>query len=215
MLIYIAGKYSADTDEGITANIEAARKVAIELWEAGHIALCPHLNTAHFERDCNATYRQYIDGDLDMLSRCDAILMLPGWENSQGAKAEWGYAKELGMPIHLYPEIPPRHAAELRCPEQTKAFREVLGQMLRTHHSKNSDYSAANILATGELGLVTRLWDKVARLMNLSGFRFELVAAGEYTAPRTPKHESIDDTLMDTAVYAVIGKLLRMGKWGR
>gem|GEM_PF-6904823 len=29
---------------------------------------------------------------------------------------------------------------------------------------------------------------------------------------RPPKHESIDDTLMNTAVYALIGRLLLMGK---
>lgn len=215
MLIYTAGPYSTDTDDGITANIEAARKVAIEVWEAGHTALTPHLNTFHFERDCKATYEQYMSGDLDMVSRCDAVLMLPGWEGSKGACMEYEYANSLGIPVHHYPDIPPLHPTEVRCPEQSRAFRETVCQMYRTHLSKNADYSPANILGPGWLGLVTRLWDKTARLMNLTGFRFEIQQAGEFVAPNAPKHESIDDTLMDAAVYAIIGKLLRMGKWGR
>ena len=28
-----------------------------------------------------------------------AVLMLPGWETSKGALAEWGKAKELGIPV--------------------------------------------------------------------------------------------------------------------
>lgn len=214
MLIYTAGPYSADTTEGIAQNIAAAREAAIKLWDAGHVALCPHLNTAHFEQDSIATYGQYIDGDLNMLARCDAILMLEGWEKSKGASLEWDYASELHMPIYYYPHIPPLHPTEVRCPEQSKGFREIMGQMLRLHAKKNADYSPMNVLMTGEVGLITRLWDKTARLLSLNGFRAEISKA-TYTAPTEPANESIDDSYLDLAVYSVIGLLLRLGKWGK
>lgn len=86
--------------------------------------------------------------------------------------------------------------------------------MYRTHLSKNEDYSPASILGTGEIGLVTRLWDKVARLMNLTGFKVEISQA-VFKAPIEPKHESVDDTLQDAAVYSVIGLLLHQGVWGK
>jgi hypothetical protein len=69
-------------------------------------------------------------------------------------------------------------------------------------------------MGTGEIGLVTRLWDKMARLLNLTGFVVEISEA-EYVKPKTPKNESIDDTLCDMAVYAIIGQLLRKGVWGK
>lgn len=46
------------------------------------------------------------------------------------------------------------------------------------------------------------------------GFRIEVTKA-KFEAPRDPKNESIEDTLLDTAVYGVIGLLLRRGLWGR
>jgi len=103
MLIYIAGLY---TRGDIDTNIAAARKAAIEVWELGHWALTPHLNTAHFERDCKASYEDYMQGDLRMLSGCDAILMLTNWEHSVGARREHDLAQSLEMPIYYYPDMP-------------------------------------------------------------------------------------------------------------
>lgn len=108
----------------------------------------------------------------------------------------------------------PRHSTEMKCPEQTQAFLEIIERMYQLHLEKNSDYSPLNILGTGEVGSVVRLWDKTCRLMNLSGFRIE----GEfksYEAPKEPKHESLEDTLLDLANYAVIALILRQGKWGK
>jgi hypothetical protein len=102
MIIYISGKYSGDIDN----NIALARRVAIEVWERGHVALCPHLNTANFEKDCKLEYDDYIKGDLLLIEGCQAILMLPGWEESQGAQIELEYAEKLGLPVYYYPDIP-------------------------------------------------------------------------------------------------------------
>ena len=105
MIVYISGPY---TIGNIDENIQKARKVAIEVWESGNVALCPHLNTAHFELDCKCSYDDYLDGDLALLGRCDSILMMEGWEDSNGAKAEKKWAKGLGIPIYYYPNIPIR-----------------------------------------------------------------------------------------------------------
>jgi hypothetical protein len=211
MLIYVAGKYTGDVD----ANIAAARKVAIALWEKGHAVICPHLNSAHMEQDCKATWQDYLDGDLNMIARCDALVMVENWGNSPGAVMEHKYAESLGVPIYYAPNLPDLHPTEYKSPVQCQAFREVIGKMYRTHLSKNADYSPANILLTGEPGLVTRLWDKTARLLNLTGFKFKYLMCDGFESPKDPKHESIEDTYQDMAVYAVIGLLLRKNQWGK
>jgi hypothetical protein len=94
-VIYISGKYSGD----IETNIRKAREAAIKVWEAGFTALTPHLNTIHFEQDCKCRYEDYINGDLALLTNCDAILMLDNWEESQGAKIERQYAVERCIPV--------------------------------------------------------------------------------------------------------------------
>ena len=63
------------------------------------MALCPHTNTAHFDDDCLAPDSDYLSGDLLMLARCDAILMIDGYERSFGAQVELLKARELGMPV--------------------------------------------------------------------------------------------------------------------
>ncbi len=216
MLIYIAGPYSADTEQGRKDNIRAAGLVAARLWERGHAVICPHTNTSEFELiGCEATYEQYLAGDFKIIARCDALVLMPDWAKSKGATLEFEYATSLGIPSYTYPHIPDLHPSEIRAPQQATSFAEILGKMYRTHLEKNADYSPANILATGEVGLVTRLWDKTARLLNLMGFRFTITAAGTYDSPRSPKNESIDDTYQDMAVYAIIGLLLRQNKWGK
>ena len=62
---------------------------------------------------------------------------------------------------------------------------------------------------------VVRLWDKVARLMNLSGFRITVVESEYSPGDRPPAHESVEDTLLDAANYSIIALLFRRGQWGR
>src|SRR5512135_3583318 len=102
MIVYISGKYSGDIDK----NIAEARRVAIELWEKGFAVICPHLNTAHFEIDCKAKYEDYIKGDIEILSRCDALVVLKDWEDSRGSLKEITAAMRNRMPVYFYPDLP-------------------------------------------------------------------------------------------------------------
>lgn len=45
------------------------------------------------------TREQILDADLLLLSLCDTIYMLKGWEQSCGANREYGYALAKGMDI--------------------------------------------------------------------------------------------------------------------
>lgn len=210
MILYISGRYSGK----ISQNIAAARNVAIKLWEAGHTVICPHLNTQHFEKDCKLEYRQYIDGDMKILVRCDAIIMLPDWKKSKGACCEIVHAQTHGIPVYYWPDFPPVHPVEIARPLQCEEFINTTMKMYRMHLNKNADYSPANILGTGEIGLITRLWDKVARLMNLTGFEIDARLI-RHRIMLFPKNESIDDTLIDTANYSIIGLILRKQLWGK
>lgn len=224
MIIYIAGAYRAKNGRTVAENIEVARKASVEVWRSGHIALCPHLNSAHFEDYLGKDYtdKMLLDGTMDLLRRCDAILMLPGYEDSEGAIAELRYAKSQDMPIYSYEgrdvNVPivnlPLHPTEQRYPEQCRAFVDIIMRLYRVHLKKNIDYSPANILGTGEVGIVTRLWDKTARIMSLSGFRIESLAT-KYIEPVKPNYESLEDSFLDIAVYAIIALIYRMKKWGK
>ncbi len=106
------------------------------------------------------------------------------------------------------------HPTELKYPEQTAAFKEMLDKMYHLHLMKNQDYSPSNINGVGMIGLATRLWDKTVRIMNLLGFNIEAKLISIDTA-KEPKNESLEDTFIDLANYSVIGRLMMLGKWAK
>jgi hypothetical protein len=96
-VVYIAGAYRAPTPRRILANIWRAQDAALEVWQAGAVALCPHGNTALF--DGEADDEVWLQGDFELLRRCDALYLVAGWERSAGAQGEYSLAAELGLPI--------------------------------------------------------------------------------------------------------------------
>lgn len=103
MIVYLAGPYRADTPRGIVENIQRAEKVALELWAAGYPTICPHKNTALF--DGGAPDEVWLSGDLEILRRCDVLVLLPGWHESSGSVEEKILAKSLGIPVYEWPAL--------------------------------------------------------------------------------------------------------------
>jgi len=103
--VYIAGKYTGTTHDWrsyfeIEQNINAALAVARELAELGYGFFCPHQHSAHFEVIApNVQPAYWYELDNHFLESCDAVLMLPGWEQSKGATAERNLALEQGIPV--------------------------------------------------------------------------------------------------------------------
>lgn len=100
MVIYVAGPYRADGWHGVWENIMAARAVARRLWLKGYAVICPHANSVLMDGP-DISAGTFLSGDLEILRRCDAICMLPGWERSEGARGEFAEAKERGLIVYL------------------------------------------------------------------------------------------------------------------
>lgn len=96
-VIYIAGPFRGKSHYEIHQNICRAEALALEVWRAGHAAICPHLNTAHFHGAADDSV--WLEGDLEIMKRCDAVLMTPDWKRSAGAAAEKQEAEKAGIPV--------------------------------------------------------------------------------------------------------------------
>jgi len=94
----------------------------------------------------------------------------------------------------------------LSCTEQqTLSFIQEVLDDIKLFDEKQRDYGPGNIAAFGEIGVLVRANDKVARLINLL-----------WTRPshdEEPTNESIKDSWQDLSVYGVIARLVRKGKW--
>ena len=76
-------------------------------------------------------------------------------------------------------------------------FKKILDQMYETYQKKNSDYGSSFTNLMDEFGMVSliiRLTDKLNRLKSITKKNEILV-----------KDESMEDTLLDLANYAVLG----------
>lgn len=98
-VIYTAGPYRGPNTWAIEKNIRAAEDVAAQVWAAGHIALCPHANARHMEGVTSDEVM--LAGTLELMRRCDAVLLLPTWRRSTGAVAEVQEALRLRMPVMM------------------------------------------------------------------------------------------------------------------
>ena len=111
ILVYTAGPYTLG-DKAV--NIHRAREIAMELWLKGYAVICPHTNSAWFDEMCTVDYNTFLAGCLRMVEVADALLMLPGWTTSHGAKVERKHALTLGIPVFAYPDLPPMNTKSRR-----------------------------------------------------------------------------------------------------
>jgi len=97
VVVYLSGKYSTGVPQ---LNLIRARDMARTLWEHGYTCLCPHCNTDFSPMDDKLiSYDDYIRGDLELLRRCDVIMMMKDWEDSPGAKVEHDTAQAESIPV--------------------------------------------------------------------------------------------------------------------
>jgi hypothetical protein len=101
-LIYIAGPFRGKTPLDVQRNIEYARDVALKVAELGGgcFPVCPHLNTAPFDKQLTDQF--WLAGDLELMHRCDAMVLTDNWEQSSGARAEWEAWNDRNRPWHVY-----------------------------------------------------------------------------------------------------------------
>lgn len=90
--IYIAGPMTGYPDCNFAAFHAAAERLAQAGWKVFNPA-------ENFGGRKDLPREAYLRLDLAMLAQCDAIAMLPGWEDSRGAKLEYFVASELGCAV--------------------------------------------------------------------------------------------------------------------
>lgn len=101
-LIYIAGPYRAETREGVELNIQAARAVARICAAKGWMPVCPHTMLAHLESIMPSIPDKFwLMSTMALMERCDAVMLVPGWQASSGAMGEVAAAQALGMQVYI------------------------------------------------------------------------------------------------------------------
>ena len=101
--IYVAGAYSAPNAWEREANIRRAEEVCMRLWAAGVPAICVHTMARYFHGRVSEEHAIAIG--LELLRRCDAVQLVPGWIDSNGTLREVGEAHDREMPVFAAQEL--------------------------------------------------------------------------------------------------------------
>ncbi len=94
MIVYVSGPIT-----GVKDYRRKFAEAAQQLLELGHVVINPAEMDSVIKGLDGVPYGVYMNTEIRMLEAADAIAMLPGWENSKGAKAEWLKAVRLGKSV--------------------------------------------------------------------------------------------------------------------
>ena len=100
--IYIAGAFDADNAFSVFDNMRKGMRLSTKVLLAGYSPFCPWLDY-HFrlmlrgEEDFSV--RDILDYGLAWVAVSDAVLVHPGWYNSEGTKGEIKKAESLKIPV--------------------------------------------------------------------------------------------------------------------
>lgn len=187
-------------------NFPAFREAAADLRERGYQVVSPaemdeELDGFDGKGDAEPLpFATYMARDLPVVCGVDAVVVLPGWQQSRGAQLETLVAEGVGLPVLRYPDLAPaRHPS-------SQKFHAILRALGALHDRKQADYGTdgdpfANVRASEAWGIpawvgcMVRASDKVKRLQTQA-------------VKGSLANEAATDSFDDLAVYAVIGRVL-------
>lgn len=96
-VVYVAGRFRSADGWKVNENVFAAEKAGREVAALGAMPLVPHSIGAHMAGTEDDTF--WLTGTLELMRRCDVVLVLPGYQESQGTMGEIAEAQRIGMPV--------------------------------------------------------------------------------------------------------------------
>lgn len=214
--VYVAGPYTSDP----VANTEIAIEVGQFLLGAGYAPFVPHLTHFWHERFAN-DWQTWMELDLPWVAQADVVVRLQG--ESSGADREVALARQLGIPVcfwcdsevsdcayclddlgFLLAEHQDSFVPDLTPPAPPAPVAEALDTIRTIFAQKNADYAQDSNWRSNFADVAAQMgWndlDAVDALIAVKQARLKSLRSNG----RTPVNESVADTLLDRAVYAVI-----------
>lgn len=94
--VYLSHPYTGDEDK----NRLIARRIAARIVrEYPGIAVVNPLDALQYATMTELSYDEILKIDIELLSRCDAVLVQGDWERSRGCRREVQAAYERGIPV--------------------------------------------------------------------------------------------------------------------
>lgn len=101
-LVFVAGPYSAPTEEEVKRNIQKAIDIGRILFEKGYYPIVPHVLLREYynpeDKHGIFGYESLMQYTQSIISKCDILLII---DHSPGADREWKFAESLDKKIYF------------------------------------------------------------------------------------------------------------------
>jgi hypothetical protein len=179
--VYLAGPMRGYEDY----NYPAFHMAAAQLREIGYEVLNP---AEFFDGDQSLPVEQYLKYDVEQVCTVDAMFVLPGWQESHGARLEVSIARALNKGVYSYPDG--KRIQDTDLPVELEAATHVYGERQAAYGHPATDFER-----TG------RIWGAILGIPDVPPELVALCMAGlkisrEVNAPKR-------DNLVDLIGYAI------------
>lgn len=96
-IVYIAGPFRGANAWDVECNIRRAEITGLSVAEQGAIPLIPHTMYRFWDGTLDDSF--WLACGIELLRKCDAVMLCPGWRRSKGTLAERAEAERLKLPI--------------------------------------------------------------------------------------------------------------------
>jgi len=137
--VYIAGPMTSIPE----FNFPAFKAAASDIDEMGVSAVyCTAFGIPPAPEDA-LPWEEYRREALQLMLTCNAVVVLPGWRESKGARLEVYVALELGMPVVEYPDLRPVESIDADEVHVVKFGGETVAR-LDASHVTDAEYAASS-----------------------------------------------------------------------
>ncbi len=95
--VYVAGPYRHPVRWQQELQIRDAEKLGFAVARMGAVPVIPHTMYRHFDGTLVDHY--WLDATMSLLARCDALITVNGWEQSEGSCAEVRESRRVKRPV--------------------------------------------------------------------------------------------------------------------
>lgn len=97
--IYLVGAISSPDPAQLFRNLRAGHRESARIIKSGDAVWSPFTDFLLLFQEHDLTVEEMYENSLSWMERADEVRVLPGWENSVGAKKEIARAVERGIPV--------------------------------------------------------------------------------------------------------------------